>query len=71
MPKRIDAAVKERALTMFADHRGDYHLDTALAEARLPRSSAWVAEPLDDGRLIQVDVNAGTRPGPRAMARPK
>ena len=33
MPKKIDPAVKERALRMFADHRQDYPSDTALAEA--------------------------------------
>jgi hypothetical protein len=32
MPKKIDTAVKERALRMFADHRQDYPSDTALAE---------------------------------------
>jgi transposase len=61
MPKRIDVAVKERALRMFADHRQDYPSDTALAEA--------VAKKLGVGRetarrwLVQVDVNAGARPG--------
>jgi transposase len=61
MPKKIDVAVKERALRMFADHRQDYPSDTALAEA--------VAKKLGVGRetarrwLVQVDVNAGTRPG--------
>lgn len=33
MPKRIDPALKERALRMFAEHRQDYPSDTALAEA--------------------------------------
>lgn len=61
MPKKIDTAVKERALRMFADHRQDYASDTALAEA--------VAKKLGIGRetarrwLVQADVNAGTRPG--------
>jgi transposase-like protein len=61
MPKKIDAAVKERALRMFADHRPEYPSDTALAEA--------VARKLGIGRetarrwLVQADVNAGTRPG--------
>jgi transposase len=61
MPKKIDAAVKERALRMFADHRQDYPSDTALAEA--------VATRLGIGRetarrwLVQTDVNAGVRPG--------
>ena|SRR5919205_64590 len=61
MPKKIDPAVKERALRMFADHRQDYPSDTALAEA--------VAKKVGVGRetarrwLVQADVNAGARPG--------
>ena len=61
MPKKIDAAVKERALRMIADHRGDYASDTALAEA--------LATKLGVGRetvrrwLVQADVNAGVRSG--------
>ncbi|MDX6308374.1 MAG: transposase [Nocardioidaceae bacterium] len=61
MPKRIDPAVKERALRMFADHRREYPSDTALAEA--------VGKKLGVGRetarrwLVQADINAGTRSG--------
>ena len=33
MPSKINPAVKERAMRMVADHRGDYASDTALAEA--------------------------------------
>lgn len=61
MPKKIDPAVKARALRMFADHRQDYPSDTALAQA--------VAKKVGVGRetarrwLIQVDVDAGSRPG--------
>ena len=61
MPKRVDPAIKERALRMFADHRQDYPSDTALAEA--------VAQKLGVGRetsrrwLVQADINAGSRPG--------
>jgi transposase len=61
MPKKIDPAIKERALRMFADHRQDYPSDTALAEA--------VAQKLGVGRetsrrwLVQADINAGSRPG--------
>ena len=61
MPKRIDPALKERALRMFADHRQDYPSDTALAEA--------VAKKVGVGRetarrwLVQADVNAGARAG--------
>jgi transposase len=61
MPKKIDSAVKERALRMFAEHRQDYASDTALAEA--------VATKVGVGRetarrwLVQADINAGARPG--------
>ena len=61
MPKRVDPAIKERALRMFAEHRSDYPSDTALAEA--------VAKKVGVGRetarrwLVQADVNAGARPG--------
>jgi transposase len=61
MPKRVDPAIKERALRMFAEHRSDYPNDTALAIA--------VAKKIGVGRetarrwLIQSDVNAGARPG--------
>jgi transposase len=61
MPKKIDAAVKERALRMFADHRQDYPSDAALAQA--------VATKVGVGRetarrwLVQADINAGARPG--------
>ena len=61
MPKKVDPAVKERALRMFADHRQDYPSDTALAAA--------VAQKVGVGRetarrwLVQADVNAGSRPG--------
>ncbi len=61
MPKRIDPAVKERALRMFSEHRGDYASDTALAES--------VAKKLGVGRetarrwLVQADINAGNRTG--------
>jgi transposase-like protein len=61
MPKRIDPAIKERALRMFAEHRQDYPSDTALAEA--------VAQKLGVGRetsrrwLVQADINAGARSG--------
>lgn len=61
MPKKIDAAVKERALRMFAEHRQDYSSDTGLAEA--------VAKKVGVGRetarrwLVQADINSGARPG--------
>jgi len=61
MPKKIDPALKERALRMFVEHRQDYPSDTALAEA--------VAKRIGVGRetarrwLVQADVNAGVRPG--------
>lgn len=61
MPHKIDPAVKARALRMFAEHRQDYPSDTALVEA--------VAKKVGVGRetarrwLVQVEVDAGSRPG--------
>jgi len=40
LPKKIDSAVKERALRMFAYHRQDNPSDTALAEA-VAKQSVW------------------------------
>jgi transposase len=64
MPKKINAAVKERALRMLAEHRRDYPSDTALAEA--------VVKQVGVGRetvrrwLVQADINAGARAGTTA-----
>jgi transposase len=61
MPSKIDPAVKARALRMIADHRGDYPSDTACAEA--------IALKIGVGRetvrrwILQLDVDAGARPG--------
>ena len=61
MPSKINPAVKERAMRMVVDHRGDYDSDTALAEA--------VASKVGVGRetvrrwIIQADIDAGTRAG--------
>ena len=63
MPAKIDPAVRERALRMVADHRGDYPTDTALADA--------VSKKIGIGRetvrrmIIQADIDAGARPGAR------
>lgn len=61
MPKKIDPAVKERALRMFADHRQDYPSDTALSEAVAKR--VGVGKETARRWLVQADVNAGARPG--------
>src|SRR3954453_22876211 len=61
MPKKIDPAVKERALRMFADHRGDYPSDTALAEA--VATKLGVARETARRWQVQADINAGARPG--------
>ena len=61
MPKRIDPALKERALRMFADHRQDYPSDTALAEAVAKKDG--VGRETARRWLVQADVNAGARAG--------
>ena len=40
---KIDAALKERALRTFADHRPDYPSDSALAAAVAKKVGVWVA----------------------------
>jgi transposase len=61
MPSKINPAVKERAMRMVGDHRGEYDSMTALAEA--------VASKVGVGRetvrrwIIQGDIDAGTRAG--------
>lgn len=61
MPKKVDPAVKERALRMVAEHRGDYDSVTAVSKV--------VAEQLGLGKetvrrwVVQADVDAGARPG--------
>jgi len=61
MPKKVDPAVKERAIRMVAEHRGDYRSLTAVAQV--------VAEQLGLGKetvrrwAVQADIDAGARPG--------
>ena len=61
MPKKVDPALKDRALRMVAEHRGDYSSLTAVAQV--------VAEQLGLGKetvrrwAVQADIDAGARPG--------
>jgi transposase len=61
MPKKVDPALKERALRMVAEHRGDYDSVTAVSKV--------VAEQLGLGKetvrrwVVQADIDAGARPG--------
>jgi len=61
MPKKVDPAVKERAVRMVAEHRSDYSSLTAVAQV--------VAEQLGLGKetvrrwAIQADIDAGARSG--------
>lgn len=61
MPKKVDPAVKERAVRMVAEHRSDYSSLTAVAQV--------VAEQLGLGKetvrrwAVQADIDAGARPG--------
>lgn len=60
----MDPALKDRALWMVAEHQSDYPSVTAVAKA--------VADQLGIGKetvrrwVVQVDIDAGDRPGPRA-----
>src|SRR5699024_2993269 len=61
MPKKIDPAVKERALRMVPEHRGEYSSLTACCDQ--------VGRRLGLGRetvrrwAVQADIDAGARPG--------
>lgn len=61
MPKRIDPAMRERALNMVAEHRKDYPSMTAVCQA--------VADRLGIGKetvrrwAVQADIDSGGRPG--------
>ena len=61
MPKKVDPALKDRALRMVAEHRADYGSTTAVAKA--------VADQLGIGKetvrrwVVQADIDAGDRPG--------
>ncbi len=68
MPKKIDPAVRERALRMFAEHRQDYASDTALAESvatklGIGRETArrWLCRPTSTPAPDPVQL-ARTRP---------
>ena len=61
MPKKIDPAVRERAVRLVREHRAEYASDTAAAEA--------VGKQLGLGRetvrrwVVQAEVDAGRREG--------
>jgi transposase-like protein len=64
MPKKIDPAVKERAVRLVREHRSEYPSLTAAAEAvarqeRLGKETVrrWA---------VQAEVDAGDRPGVRS-----
>ena len=61
MPKKIDPAIRERALRMFSEHRQDYPSDTALAEA--VGTKFGVGRETARRWLVQADIDAGARPG--------
>ncbi len=60
MPKKIDPAVKERALRMVAEHRGEYASLTACCDQvgrRLGLGKETVRR-----WAVQADIDAGARP---------
>lgn len=61
MPKRIDPAVKERALRLLREHRGQYPSLTA-ACAAVARQERIGAETLRRWAR-QAEIDEGTRPG--------
>lgn len=61
MPKKVDPALKDRALRMVAEHQADYSSVTAVSKV--------VAEQLGLGKetvrrwVVQAEIDAGARPG--------
>lgn len=64
MPKKIDAALNERALRMFADHRQDYPSDTAQG---VRVSDAMLSDALIDVPVLLRQHHQGTQPGERGI----
>lgn len=61
MPKKIDPAVKDRALRLLREYRGQYPSLTA-ACAAVARQERIGAETLRRW-AVQADIDAGHRPG--------
>ncbi len=61
MPKKIDPAVKERALRMVSEHRGEYSSLTACCD-QVGRRLGLGKETVR-GWAVQADIDAGARPG--------
>ena len=69
MPKKIDPAIKQRALRMVAEHRGEYASLTACCDQ--------VGRRLGQGKetvrrwAAQADINAGARPSSAPRRAPR
>ncbi len=61
MPKKIDAALRERAVRLVREHRAEYH-STAKAIAAVARQEGVGAESLRRW-VVQADIDAGDRDG--------
>lgn len=61
MPKKIDPALRERAVRLVRDHRGEYP-STAAAIAAVARQVGVGAESLRRW-VVQADIDAGQRQG--------
>ena len=61
MPKKIDPALKERAVRLVLEHRGEYATTTA-AVAAVSKQVGVGQESLRRW-VAQADVDAGDRPG--------
>jgi transposase-like protein len=62
MPKKIDPAVKERAVRLVREHRAQYSSLTAAAAA-VAKQERLGAETVRRW-AVQAEVDAGERPGP-------
>jgi transposase len=64
MPKKIDPAVRERAVRLVREHRAEYSSLTAAAEAVARRER--LGKETVRRWALQAEIDAGERPGVRS-----
>jgi transposase len=64
MPKKIDRAVRERAVRLVREHRAEYSSLTAAAEAVARRER--LGKETVRRWALQAEIDAGERPGVRS-----
>lgn len=61
MPKKIEPAIRERALRMVEEHREEYASPTELA--RVVAARLGVGKETVRRWIVQADIDVGARPG--------